>query len=435
MITRPIQIYLDSSDYSNFSNPKVLEKAPKLSGTLDFLYKCVEKGAVDIRFSAFTVAEIMHVDDDARPYAVQRAKILMELTKGKTLRPNFDLFTEDAIYLGVQATQRPTIRRFPDYAYLENNDWIDKSRWPDFSFGLKTDALEQIRQYLKSLNIPRNKRREAEKSLFQKNKITPEFARLISGYFSSGAQIKKNEFTLWQEFTSEEMLINFLSGKVSDKLFTEILFKKIMDVEFFISKICDYEPEIREKFVFFIKGEGNRLIGRLTRLLNEIDEGKSDLLSSGFSEDDLDAKLKKQYSSITVRAMKEARQRLLSNLYNEYKSKIKSSGLKWQDWDSYVINSNIGNIPSLDTILILLMQYFLDKAKDSQSQPCLSDAADLLHSGYAPYCDIFRTDKWIVELVSKASKFINFEGTVFLKNSEELPQTIIGKASSRGIQL
>lgn len=435
MITRPIQIYLDSSDYSNFSNPKVLEKAPKLRDTLDFLYKCVEKGVVDIRFSAFTVAEIMHVDDDARPYAVQRAKILMELTKGKTLRPNFDLFTEDAIYLGLQETTKPITRRFPDYAYRESSDWIDKSRWPDFSLGLKTEAVKQIRQYLKSLDIPRNKRKEAEKILFQKNKITPEFAKLILGYFNSGAQIKKNEFTLWQEFTSEEILIGFLSGKVSDKLFTDILFKKIMDVEFFISKICDYEPEIREKFVFFIKVEGSRLIAMLTRLLNEIDEGKNDLLSYGFSEDDLDARLKKQFSSIALRAMKEARRRLLSNLYNEHKSKIRSSGLKWQDWDSYIINSNVGNIPSLDTMIILLMQYFLDKAKDSQSKPFSSDAADLLHSSYAPYCDIFRADKRIVELVSKASKFITLEETIFLKNSEELPQSIIEKANSRGIQL
>jgi hypothetical protein len=133
--------------------------------------------------------------------------------------------------------------------------------------------------------------------------------------------------------------------------------------------------------------------------------------------------------------MKQARQRLLSNLYNEDRGKIKNSGLKWQDWDSYVTNSNLGNIPSLDTMMILLMQYFLDKAKDSQSKPFSSDAADLLHSCYAPYYDIFRTDKRIVELVSKASKFINLEGTVFLKNLEELPRSIIEKANSRGIQL
>jgi hypothetical protein len=208
-----------------------------------------------------------------------------------------------------------------------------------------------------------------------------------------------------------------------------------MDVEFFISKICDYEPEIRERLVLFIKGEGSRLIERLSRFLNEIDEGKHDLLSYGFSEDDLDARLKKQYSSIALRAMREVRGRLLSSLYNEHKSKIKNSGLKWQDWERYIINSNIGKIPSLDTMIILYMQYFLDKVKDNQSKPVVSDAADLLHSGYAPYCDIFRTDKRIVELMNKASKFINLGGAVVLKNSEELPQAIIEKANLIGIQI
>jgi|SRR5262245_50600487 len=128
MTSRPIQIYLDSADYSNLSNPKVLEKDPRKKDTLDFLYKCVDDGVIEIRFSAFTVAEITHIDEDSRRYAVQRAKLLMDLTRGKTFRPVFDLFTQDAIYLGIKQTTECDTLEFPEYAYLDNNDWIDKTR-------------------------------------------------------------------------------------------------------------------------------------------------------------------------------------------------------------------------------------------------------------------------------------------------------------------
>jgi hypothetical protein len=202
MITRPIQIYLDSSDYSNFSNPKVLEKDPRMRDTLDFLYECVEKGVVNIRFSAFTVAEIMHVNDDARPYAVQRAKILMDLTKGKTLRPIFDLFTEDAIYVGIKETTKSNTHQFPEYAYLENNDWVDKSRWNNFSAQLKMEALKQCKQSIKSLKLPHLQKKEVEKFSFKKGKITPEFARRFLEHYNSEAQRTKDEFAFLKDFTS-----------------------------------------------------------------------------------------------------------------------------------------------------------------------------------------------------------------------------------------
>jgi hypothetical protein len=179
MSSGPIQIYLDSADYSNLSNPKVLEKDPRKKDTLDFLYQCVDCGVIEIRFSAFTVAEITHIDEDSKRYAVQRAKLLMDLTQGKTFRPVFDLFTQDAIYLGIKQTTECDTLEFPHYAYLDNNDWIDKSRWNDFSAQFKAETLRQCRQIITSLQLPRHQKKIAEKNFFRKGRLSPEVKKNI----------------------------------------------------------------------------------------------------------------------------------------------------------------------------------------------------------------------------------------------------------------
>jgi hypothetical protein len=121
-------------------------------------------------------------------------------------------------------------------------------------------------------------------------------------------------------------------------------------------------------------------------------------------------------------------------LYDKDKHKIRKSGLRWQEWDRYIVNSELGSIPSLDTMSIMLMQYFLDKMKDKYAKSSPSDGADIIHAAYAPYCDILRADKRIVEITNKISRFFNLKETMFLKNPEDLPQAIKEKARSRGFQ-
>ena len=70
---RPLQVYLDSSDYSDMANPRAIKNRPGLEKVRDFLVDSVEKGIIEIRFSAFTLAEIIHVNETYKDSAVQRA--------------------------------------------------------------------------------------------------------------------------------------------------------------------------------------------------------------------------------------------------------------------------------------------------------------------------------------------------------------------------
>jgi hypothetical protein len=198
----------------------------------------------------------------------------------------------------------------------------------------------------------------------------------------------------------------------------------MMNVEFFISKVSDYEVEMREKVVSFVKGFGHRIIEEFFNLLTKIDIGKSTLVGCGFSVEEVENRLKMQYDSLAMNAMLKSRKEILRDFYNKSKNKIRSKGLKFQDWDEHVITSEIGQIFSLDMMLALTMQLFLDRIKDKNSRISLSDGADLMHSSYIPHCDIFRADKRTVDLANKLSRKISMADTVILKNPEELPQAI-----------
>ena len=82
---RPLQVYLDSSDYSVLSEAMVDTDHPHAE-TFRTLSRHVDQGKIEIRYSSIHVIEIAHLDADSRHYALRRAECLRKLTGGKCFR-------------------------------------------------------------------------------------------------------------------------------------------------------------------------------------------------------------------------------------------------------------------------------------------------------------------------------------------------------------
>jgi hypothetical protein len=174
IMERPIQIYLDSDDYSKLSDLKILDKEPRKREALSFLLECIEKNIIEIRYSVLSVAEITHLDDNSIHYAKARAKLLMRLTEGKCFRPFQQLFVDELIICGIKKTGRATTSTFPEYAYSDGNDWLDRSIGSNFQSDFRTKIREQVKQILRSSSISRVQKKQAEKNIFHKKKLSQE---------------------------------------------------------------------------------------------------------------------------------------------------------------------------------------------------------------------------------------------------------------------
>ena len=85
MLDRPLQIYLDSSDYSTMSDPRNVDNG-RVQGVLQYLRQAVEDEYVEIRFSIVHIVEACHTEPSHKALAIGRATLIDELSKGKVMR-------------------------------------------------------------------------------------------------------------------------------------------------------------------------------------------------------------------------------------------------------------------------------------------------------------------------------------------------------------
>lgn len=415
-----IQIYLDSDDYSKFSNPKVLAKEPQKKKVRDYLIQLVEKNIIEIRYSSLTICEMIHKDKSAKHYAVQRAELLVSLSRGKVLLPIYDLFFEDALKL-ISFTAPST-----DYAYGEENNWLDYSKWHDFTEHFLTSLISECRKAIKRTALPRQQRKQLERRFIRNNRLTPECIDVIINADRSAPIRMGAELVLFEEFTSKENLIKFLKGNLSAKVFSDGMISKMMDVQFVIQKASELEPEFQGQMKLFINNQGRHLKDALQKAAQEIVGYEQRILDLGVDEKEIKNRLRKRYPSLIQKSLLDMRESILT----EYHKEKNHAGISSKEWHEKVTKSEMGSIPSLDLYLSLTRQFILDRIRNKQLETYLTDGPDLLHASYAPYCDIIRLDKRTHDLIKKLPGNLTSKlNTCFLKRPEDLPEAIESKLS------
>lgn len=76
----PLQVYLDSSDYSMLSEAMHNDQHPTFE-TLKRLSEFVDLGLIEIRFSTIHLIEIAHLDAESKNWALRRAECIQHLSK------------------------------------------------------------------------------------------------------------------------------------------------------------------------------------------------------------------------------------------------------------------------------------------------------------------------------------------------------------------
>ena len=80
---RPLRVFLDSSDYSDLSDPKKL--ATGLDSTLQRLYSIRDQGGAQFYFSATIIGEMTPLDPLFASAAMRRGRLLADLCRKNVL--------------------------------------------------------------------------------------------------------------------------------------------------------------------------------------------------------------------------------------------------------------------------------------------------------------------------------------------------------------
>lgn len=208
----PIQVYLDSSDYSILSDPKSEDK--KIEQTKAQLLSFLDRGVIEIRFSGIHILEMAHTSLKNRDLALKRFKVLEELCRNKAL-----LYVSEMENIELATVAKGQINSL-DVQTIAN----DEGKWcPDMipQLGdLKKFIINELSKELKKIGLTRDQRKYFEKKLFKGGLLTDTGFDFVPQNRKGINDALSLKFPLTEKFWKEDLFLQYLRGTVKK---TEIL--------------------------------------------------------------------------------------------------------------------------------------------------------------------------------------------------------------------
>ena len=382
---RPVQIYLDSSDYSDLSKPDA-GLDPQLKRLREYLFALKESGAIEIRFSAAHISEITHLEFRYKPLAMQRAALISGLCGGKVLRWAPELFAMEA----AAAFYPKKVQSFPLYGQSDAGRWF-----PHFHDSLETTKnilREQIREALREKGLPRDRRREIERTFIRAGRLRPELIPFVKRFQQTTTAQLEAMYPLSDSFYRDEMVLKWVTGEVSSKDFETELFKGVSDPKNFTGWYFDRFSEAKPS-IFWLRDLSKEVAQILGTMVDKADEIRaSSILPSAILERILREGLEEQRITVKRRLMPKLIE-MSPELLAPYQ--ISPSKLaKRAATSEYVA-------PGFDLFLDLWIEHAWTSTASIESRRRLkdSDFIDFVHSANLPYVDLFRADGYCANLI------------------------------------
>ena len=155
-LEKPIQVYLDSSDFSNLANPSM--RTRELAIVEDRLLGWQESGLIELRFSYVHIIEGAPVRAEDLQFGKARFALIKRLCGSRCLASPFTIIKEELRSIGTDVTQA-----FPGGVYRDTGEWIPELDSDTFDLpSPKKMLLDEI----SSMSLGRSARRSAQKRLF-----------------------------------------------------------------------------------------------------------------------------------------------------------------------------------------------------------------------------------------------------------------------------
>ena len=390
---KPIQVYLDSCDFSDLATSDSKPNKEDLEKTFQFLLDARDKGIIEIRYSSIAILECIHQKEEHKDYALQRAQVIEQLSGGSVLVDIMTLhlatcFTAFGIYDAANDALSKRVRRKHNLWYADIS--------PVFA------SYEKI--YIDKINAtiqerPKKERKHLKKLMFNGGRLSDYSITRLSSLGNMFERQLSEQYPMLNGFPLQKTMTQYLKKKISRaeivKQLGETVFSPFNYTKWFVESIKRRKPDALNS----LRQQGEQIANAIKTAraeLKELEKKYADM-----DKKELQRKLKAyKYPAEQIKAM------LLRDLFSTKRKTIEEHMLK-EKWDDNVLHAE--SLLSIDFVSELLAEHITSKIHDKRSKLAASDFGDVQHCTYIPFVDVFRCDKRTAVLTSNIAKKYNLD--------------------------
>lgn len=366
----PIQVYLDSSDYSVLSDAQRAADAG-MQDTLTFLRDATRSGLIEVRYSIIHITEACHRDASSKPLAAARARLIAELSGSKVLRHFTDVVATESV-----AAARAVLSESPA---LDND-----GRWFPSMPGLGREIRQAVEQGMQEgasrFGYNRKSRRTAQRLLGSRER--PGRARVDALSDRAGLDSLCKRYGMSERFVRERLLVRLADARASDAELAALVEQEVFEPERFIAHYLDrLEKDRRVRDA--VRSLGQRMIDDVENLRVALN------------------RLRQTVPAADVMPFADVRTHVRGALVGFRRAMVEAA-LRARPCDVDVDEVFARHtefprdlFPGVDALALFAEDWLLTAGVGSKHprEPLLSDAGDLLHAFYLPYVDVWRGDR------------------------------------------
>jgi hypothetical protein len=410
-MNRPLQVYLDSSDYSEIAERNNKSNKHELENTYQFLLDARERGKIEIRYSSITILECIQQKAEHKEYALRRAQAIEKLSQGSVLKDVMTLHFESCLTALDMGKKRVEINRF---AKGEHNQWYTDIS-PIFASYEKV-YVDKINELIQQR--PKSTRKQLRNLMYTSRGLSDyalERLRVVGIAFEA-AFIE--QFPMLNGYPLQRTMTQYLKKNISKseiaKELGETVFNPINFTKWFVESINNQHPSSLNN----LRKQGSLVGSIIESARAELNELGLQFIKMGSIKKDAQSKLKTY--RFPARQMKE---HLLDDIFSGKQKTLAQQNVSRELWNKKVVQSDLGDLLSIDFVSELFADYITKKIHDSRSKLAPSDFGDIQHCTYIPFVDIFRCDKRTAPLASATTKKYKLN-THIATNLEEVVREI-----------
>jgi hypothetical protein len=404
---RPLQVYLDSSDFSVLSDSS--RRTQEIITLESQLVNWRNAGLIEIRFAYPHLIEAAPVEPQHIEASRCRAQKIAELCQGKALAAQDKIFIAEIKNLIGESVK-------PEYVYLDDGDWL-----PDMSDNVtgSDELFDHAKQIKKTVTEMRLNRADTRKALKQFLTASGELRPLGRDILKKS--IPETVVTICEKYpideeTASKFAHNYIAGSRHVSV-SDILSRSFRNLPNFIEWFARHYDKINPT-VAWLRESGDATRKSLLENRQAIEGIFSTQMGQGVSNGAITAMAKKNISTIINRLPRTLLPRL-----------AKECG--YSEFPTMELSDLPEKAPSLFTA-ISVMGCIARKTLqpvENERLPKISDMGDILHSLYIPHVDFFRTDRFAASVIKEIN--LPFSTTIvgnLLQLSEAISLRLAGKS-------
>lgn len=390
----PIQVYLDSSDYSKLSDPSGV--SDQLLSIKKRLLSWSKSGEVIFRFSAAHIIEMSPIESKAEHAAEARAEFLSELCGRNALISFDELMLAELNRYAVNDLELKID------AYSDDGNWFPSTDEGIFSV-LGEDRLSLSNLMPRLDGLSRDAKRKAERELFKNGRLREDAKRRILAEAGDAIQAILAQFPMRKH--DANIFVRYMIGEATKAKADNAFYASLRDPSWMMQWFRNQRDSMMP-IIEWLRAPAKKLQEAMATASNA-----SQQLRKIYKDSDSNS----GPPELSAKARAEMRQRWLQSIST---SILDAKQIVPPQFDLTRLRDVA---PGFNTGVSVSNDTLWASASERPRESMPSDFVDAVHSMYAPYVHVYRTDAFMAPLVSK---YVKSSGTAVVGKLASLTEVI-----------